>query len=236
MSLENTVGMTLAQVAFYSVMEYHPKSKEAPVADGHRRIIITYKAPKDGPYKGQKPQAVYCDVHQRRIAAEPAILVAALQAKFEQLEEQLVRKLINDKYSWKDRKHTKLNISSDEITVDAIAAFAEATGLGRLSGESIKSWFESVAVVPLSGMIAAKKGLAPDADAVVEGVAAFGAHFQSLASTKVALSMKVAQAMLKVCAQLRDAASEEEDDPMLTKLEGIIEPFAKPDESVADMI
>lgn len=231
MSADNTTCV------FYHIKEYHAKSRDIEIEAGMRRTVLTYKAPKEGPNKGIKPGSVFVDHPQTKVSVQPEILAQALQAKFEDLQDMLIRDLVTSRFDWKQKKHTKITISTDEISVAKVAEFAAATGLGRLSKEAIEAWFNTIALLPVAEMIAAKRGCEPTDEAAVEGAASFKAHFLSLASTKVAIKRKTAEALLKVCDRLQEAAEEDErEDPMLAKLVDIVKPFTLDDSDIAEMI
>lgn len=228
-----------ASVRFFQIQQYHPKTKEVPIPENHRRAVFTYKEVKKGPNKGKKPQAVYCDVPATKLSIQPEILTAVMVAQFEALQDALIKHLIMQKFNWKETKHGKLEVSSDEISIAKVAEHAAATGVGRLSGESIEAWFDQKALLPVSEMIAKKRGCSVDDDRVVEAATVFRAHFANLANTRKAVKQQTALAMMKVCNNLADSIDpddEEAVDPMLDKLMAIIEPFTKDDADIAAMI
>ena len=88
------------------------------------------------------------------LSGMPAAAQSVTLSLWENLQDDLIRSLI-DQRRQKDAAglptatSIKTTVSDDEIALESIAAFAAATGNGKLSSEGIGQWFDSNLTEPL---------------------------------------------------------------------------------------
>jgi hypothetical protein len=231
--------MSDAPVKFFSLHQYHNKSGSVAAEAAFRRVILTWKTTaKDHAMRANhKIESRFIDLPTFKVVVQPDVLAQAMQAAYEGFEDGLVRQLVMAKYNWKDGKHEKLQLSSDELAVSKVAEYAAASGLGRLSADAIQVWFDSVALLPISMEVARKRGIDDvTTDGVVDAVGRLRTAIAACASTKLAMPVKTAEALLRALGVVEDAVDDADADHMLAKLKAVVIPFAKPDETVADLI
>jgi hypothetical protein len=225
-------------VSFYSLHQYHNKSGSVAAEPTMRRVILTWKTTGDKhAHPGVKIESRFIDVPTFKVHVTPEVLGQAMQAAYEGFEDGLIRQLVEAKFDWSAKKHLKLQISSDELTVAKVAEFAAASGLGRLSAEAIGTWFDSVALLPISEEVAKKRGITDvTSDGVIEACTKIRAAITACASTKLAMPVKTAEALLRALGAVEDSIDDPDSDHMLAKLKSVVTPFSKPDEIVGDLI
>lgn len=108
--------------------------KSVPTFSTDRLSVVRWKATEKQP----KPHAPVCvSVPRIPIIVEPAILQAALRTATDDMQDALVRSII-------ESSQNKLSpIPAEKVTTEAVAAFAQATNESkRLSKEAIEKWFD----------------------------------------------------------------------------------------------
>lgn len=232
--------MSESSVKFFSLHQYHAKSGSVPAdATKERRVILTWKTTGDKhAHPGIKIESRFIDVPTFKVHVTPETLTLAMQAAYEGFEDGLIRSLVEAKFNWATKAHGKLSISSDELCVAKVAEFAAASGLGRLSAEAIGAWFDSIALLPIAEEVARKRGIPGQttADGVIEATSKLRAAITACASTKLAMPVKTAEALIRAFNAVSESLDDPDSDHMLAKLFAVVTPFSKPDEIVGDLI
>ena len=142
----------------------------------------------------------------------PSSVAAVTISLWESLQDDLIRSLIDARRNKETPAiSTKSSIHDDEISLEAIAAFAAATGNGKLSGDSIGQWFDATLTEPLLAAL-----LASDPDRTDDQCAAILKNFRTAMQKLAAVQPGLTAADYK---QLRKAlATAPEEDVMSSRL------------------
>lgn len=104
-----------------------------PANETHRLSVIRFKTMKDKPAKSPNKCV---SIPRLKINVSPDILNASLNAAFLEMQDEVIRSLIVD--------NNATTINDDDISFTAIQQFQlEKSTSQRLSGESVKAWFDT---------------------------------------------------------------------------------------------
>lgn len=215
---------------FHNVVAYTGKEKAAA---NQRLVAITFKTPSDkalaklGIKKSDyiKPQNRCVSIPIHKVVASPDILQEALQAAFDNLQDDCIRSLI---VTGDTNKKAKLTVSDDEISFESVAQFAKETGSdGKLSGESVNNWFlENLSEklqVALANALKISNTPSDEEVATLEGaVMEHSKLLAKLAAPKAILPQHIAESLLK-------AVNLAEPDHIQISLKNKLEKLTKPE-------
>lgn len=194
---------------------------------GHRLAVIRWKDKKneDGTTVAKQP-ARCVSIPVVSLSLTPACLQASLQTAFEEMQDKLIRSLIEA------QTEVTFTVTLDQIAPQAVADFAVAQdGPGKLSSKLLETWFDNNLSDNLTVAIADKLGITDtptdeQTAKVGKAVASFRTFITGLASPRANLAPDIV-------AQLQKATSlvTNEDDKVLQtinrKLQAFLEPASK---------
>lgn len=193
----------------------------------HRLSVIRWKQTTDKP---KVPSARCVSVPKLVLTVAPAILAEAIQSAYEDMQDSLVRSIVEAQLE-KDPNTNTFTFSEDLVNEAAVAAFqAEKNGPGRLSTERLNNWFDTSLSEALYVAIANKLGLGdePSKADTAKVTKAVDQHKKLIAG----LSAPKAHLPANIAEQLEKAVSLASDDD--TKIKSVLlaklVKFTKPEE------
>lgn len=206
----------IGEAGFNVVAIYN--GKNSPRQD-YRLSVVTFKADKtksskllnevdiNGDFTGKKvenpdfdplykkPDARCVDVPAFKIQASPQILQDALQQAFEDLQDQVIRRLIVEAI---EEGKNAISIHDDQVNCEAIAAFAAATAAGgKITKDGIEDWFDTEMANELTLAVANAMKLPDTPDAaqnkrLADMVTNYKGVFMTLAAPRAGMSKTIA--------------------------------------------
>ena len=215
---------------FHNINVFNPQTSKAN--DSCRLAVIHYKSRKDkvGNVIPKFP-SLCISVPVLRIAlaaGTPTSVQSVTISLFEGLQDDLIRSIIDQRRS-KDENgkptatSMKTTIHDDEISLESIAAFAAATGNGKLSSDSIGQWYDLTLAEPMLAAI-----LAADSERTDDQCSAILKNYREMLCKLAAVVPAIPAANIPM---LRKAlAKAPEDDAtasrLITKLDSMTKPAA----------
>lgn len=181
-------------------VSFHTDSSK-PLSTADRLSIIRWKKTKEVTH----PHAAVCiSVPKLTIEVQPACLKASLTAAYEELQDNLIRSII-------EANSNKLSpISADKLSEQAVAAYAESENESkRLSGDTITAWFQQYVsdnltlalITKVIGSEADPASLTKEQETQIENnVASAGKLLASLASPRSQYPEPTINQLIKVLA------------------------------------
>lgn len=131
--------------------------------DGQRLVTLHYKERKIKGKNGAEDYTVpkfptLCvsvpTLRLRMAEGMPQAVAQVTLALWEKLQDDLIKSLVDARRGKDERGNpnatsAKRTVADEEISLDVVAAFAAATGNGKISGDAIEEWYDSVLTEPL---------------------------------------------------------------------------------------
>lgn len=224
----------------YPVALYTDNSK---AQDGYRMSVVAFKTPSDkkGDATYKKPPTLFTSIPRIAVMVEPSILSKALQTAFEELQDTVVRKTIEQFLSDKV-SIDKMGIADSLITPQGVADFAATEAISkRLSKEAIEAWFDKVLSDNLTVRLierATEAGkeigdeTSPVMTAIATNIASAKKLFASLASPRSSFPDHIVK-QLQQAMKLVDAS--EIETPIYQQLGSKLRAFLEPKEVTLEL-
>lgn len=218
MSTLSLTPTTEHNVTNYIVRFYTDASKT--MLPNTRLAVINWKAKKDATTGVTTParKSVCVDVPNVDIQVTPTVLQVALTAAFIDIQDEFIRTSIE---GWQAAGKENMFFTYDDLSTEKLAAwYAEKATSGKLSGDTIKAWFE----LSLKNKLEEAFAAIPDVtdDQVIKAVADYKDSFSKLASPAWSPTTAVAK-------QLANAvAKADQSDKVTTQLASRLEKLLAP--------
>lgn len=186
--------------------------KEMPEKDADGNKVLNA----DGSPKMKAKHANRCvSIPDIRIVIQPDTIAAALQDKFYDLQDAVIKEIIlsalTDGATGSDGKAKTITVSDEQISLEACAKFHASRNTGKLSKEVLTKWFDADMLEALTLKFAKQMKLpaeptAEQAAAIDKGIADFRNVFAGLAAPKAMLpeaTAKDLQRALKLAPESR---------------------------------
>lgn len=141
----------------YPVTLYLPTSKPALPTD--RLVVLNYKQTDEMTKAGKKKPPSYCvSIPKLTISVSPATLNAVLLKAAEEMQDDLIRSLIDVARAGMQTLPALFSINPSDITTEMVAAYqSQKTGNGHLSKDKLEAWFKIAVQEALEIALVTKK-------------------------------------------------------------------------------
>lgn len=163
---------------------------------GHRLSVIRWKKPKTPP-ANYKPKPAYCiSIPEVDIIVEPEEMQKALQQSFQDLQDDLVREMIE---AWLAGERKENTIAGIELNTTAVSSYYDRVATnGRLSTVGIENWFDSNLAERLAdALLTAVPALAQEPDKLAGALQGHKDALAQLASPRAMMQEKKASQLLR---------------------------------------
>lgn len=200
-------------------------NSENMLPDGHRLSVVRWKTPKDQKENASfKARPAICvAVPTVTVTCEPVTLQDAMQIAIAELQDNVVRSVINDAID----ANTAVNLvgivlDANKLTATGIADWSREQSIsGRLSKETIGGWFDSKLETEL-GIKLAEVNVNLTSDQLEKAIAQHKKLIMDLASPKANMPEQLAKQLQKAINLV--SGDDKVKSVLNTKLDGFIKP------------
>lgn len=192
--------MSVIDTLNHSIVDYDPKSTKA--FTGQRLSKVTYKTitDKEHPLCGVKRPSKCVSLPLIAVAdviANAAVLAPAVVEFLHGVQDKIVRERVDENAA---------SISMNEISIAACVEWLESNSeSGRLTKETVSTWFAETVAEPLTVVLADKLGVSEvptdaESNKIIAVVEAFKGKIAALAGGKTAYEPKVCTSLISALA------------------------------------